>query len=220
VIRAVAFDLDGTLIDSTEAIVQSFFHTFDVLGETRPPRAEVVRSIGHVLEDQFALFTPTDPARCVAIYREHYARVACDLTQLLPHAREAVEALAADGFRLGFATSKRLLYSEMILRHHGVLDPFLSRVGPDEVARPKPHPDAVLESARRLEVAPAEMVFVGDTHFDVLSAREAGAPCVCVTTGYATRAELEALAPEAVYDSLLEVVAHIRARRNGARPGA
>jgi phosphoglycolate phosphatase len=48
-IRAVTFDLDGTLIDSTEAIVASFHHTFDAIGEPHPPRERLVGTIGHIL---------------------------------------------------------------------------------------------------------------------------------------------------------------------------
>jgi len=208
-IRAVAFDLDGTIIDSTEAIVESFFHTFDTLGEPRPDRQVIVGSIGHLLEDQFAMLAKTDPVECARVYREYYATVMCDKTFLLPGAVETLQRLQAVGIRLGFATSKLRAYSERILEHLGVLAFFESRIGPREVSNPKPHPAAVLASAEALGVRPNELVFVGDTHFDVLAARAAGVRCLCVTTGYATRAELEALEPEAVYDSLLELTAHI-----------
>ncbi len=210
-VLAVTFDLDGTIIDSTEAIVESFFHTFDTLGEPRPERDALVGTIGHLLEDQFALFSKRDPATCARVYREYYASVMCDKTFLLPGAREALEQLRASGMRIGFATSKLRTYSERILAHLGVLDFFESRIGPREVNHPKPHPAAVLASAEALGVPAHAMAFVGDTHFDVLAAHAAGARCLCVTTGYATRAVLEALEPEAVYDSLADVTRHLLA---------
>lgn len=211
-LKAVVFDLDGTLIDSTDAIVLSFMHTFDVIGEPRPPRDEVVRSIGYTLEDQFAMFTRHDRHDCTRIYRERYAQVCCEMTTLLPGGADALAALAASGLRLGFATSKRRTFAEMILQHLGVLDRFEVRVGPDDVARPKPAPDAMLRVLELFKLSPDELLLIGDTHFDVECARNAGVACVCVTTGYETRAELEALQPEAVYDALAEVATHILGR--------
>ena len=211
-LQAVVFDLDGTLIDSTDAIVLSFMHTFDVIGETRPEREAVVRSIGYTLEDQFAMFTKRDPRDCTRIYRERYGQVCREMTTLLPGGAETLAALACAGLRLGFATSKRRAFAEMILEHLGVLDRFEVRVGPDDVAKPKPAPDAMLKVLELFGVAPDELLLIGDTHFDVECARNAGVACVCVTTGYETREELEALEPEAVYDSLAEVATHILGR--------
>jgi len=208
-VSAVCFDLDGTLIDSTDAIVASFFHTFDVFGLPHPPRDRIVDTIGHVLEDQFQLFTDRDPHECTEVYRAHYGETCCERTTLLPGARELLERLQAAGLRLGFATSKRRCYAEQVLAHLEVLDYFSSRLGPDDVTQPKPDPEALFLAAEQLGVRPAEMVFVGDTHFDVLASRAAGVRCVCVTTGYATREALEALDPEAVYDTLAEVGDHI-----------
>jgi phosphoglycolate phosphatase-like HAD superfamily hydrolase len=210
-IRAVTFDLDGTVFDSTEAIVESFMHTFEVLGEPPPPRDAVVRSIGYVLEDQFALFTKRDPSECVRIYRDWYSTIACEKTTLLPGAEDSLSRLRAAGLKLGFATSKGRVYAEMILSHLGVLHYFESRIGPDEVTHPKPHPEAVWKSLEKLEVSCDEMFLVGDTHFDVLAARAAAVRCVCVCTGYNSREELVALQPEAVFDSLTEATAYMLA---------
>lgn len=208
-IRAVTYDLDGTLIDSTEAIVESFMHTFDVIGEPRPPREVIVRGIGHIIEDQFAQMTDRDPHECVRIYRAHYGKICCGKTFLLPGAAEGLAELQAMGLKLAFATSKRLSYAELILDHLGVLGYFESRIGPDEVAHPKPHPEAVLKSLEGLGVDADEMFFVGDTYFDVYAARDAGVRCLCVSTGYNTHEELESFAPEAVFRSLFDVTGYI-----------
>ncbi|MDZ4858112.1 MAG: HAD-IA family hydrolase [Candidatus Hydrogenedentes bacterium] len=208
-VRAVVFDLDGTLIDSTNAIVQSFLHTFDAIGEPRPAREAIIRSIGYTLEQQFALFTRHDPGDCARIYRSHYAEICCPMTSLMPGAREALDALNSIGLRLGFATSKRRLYAEMILEHLRVLHYFDVRIGPDDVTRPKPAPDAMLRALELFALAPGEVLFIGDSHFDVECARAAGVACLCVTTGYETRAELEELRPAGIYDSLREVADHV-----------
>lgn len=208
-ITAVCFDLDGTLIDSTEAIVDSFFHTFDTLGEPRPPREAIVNSIGHVLEEQFGLLCNHDPHECTRIYRAYYEQICRPMTVLMPGALECLQALDEAGLELAFATSKRRVYSEMILEHLGVLDYFSVRLGPDDVSRPKPDPEAVLKACELLNVTPHQLLFIGDMHFDVLAAHNAGVRCLCVTTGYARREELEALEPEQVFDGLDELTAYI-----------
>lgn len=212
-ITAVIFDLDGTLIDSTDAIVESFFHTCDTLGLPRPPRDNIVRSIGHTLPDQFRLITDHDPHECVRVYRAYYGQVACAKTTAMPGAAESVRRLREAGLRLGFATSKKRVFAELILDHLGMMDAFDAGIGPDDVTHPKPHPEAILKSLDRLGVAPEQAVVVGDTSFDVLAARAAGVRCLCVTTGYNTRQELLALNPEAVFDSLSELTEYILAHQ-------
>jgi len=203
-IRAVAYDLDGTFIDSTEAIVASFFHTFDTIGEPRPARETLVSGIGHIIEDQFALYTNTDPHHCTRIYRAYYGTICNDMTTLLPGARESLEQLGAAGLQIAFATSKHLRYAEQILDHLGVLGHFESRIGPGEVSRPKPDPECILRTLHNLRVEAGELIYIGDTDFDVKAAAAAGVECIAVTTGYNTRAQLEALAPLAVVDTLEE----------------
>lgn len=215
-ITAVTYDLDGTLIDSTEAIVTCFMRACDDLGLTRPARDDVVNSIGHILEDQFRLLTRGDPAECATTYRRHYERVCRDMTTLLPGARESLERVRAAGLRIGFASSKRRYFCELILDHLGVLDFFEMRLGPDDVTHPKPHPECVEKALAAFDITPDRMVFVGDTHFDVLAARQAGVACLCVTTGYNSREELEALNPEGVFDNLHDLTDHLLARCRGA----
>jgi 2-phosphoglycolate phosphatase len=216
-ITAVTYDLDGTLIDSTDAIVHCFMRACDDLGLARPPREDVVGTIGHILEDQFRLLTEGDPVECAKVYREHYEEFCRPMTTLLPGARESLERVRQAGLRIGFASSKRRRFCELILEHLGVLDYFELRLGPDDVAHPKPHPEAVLKALEYFGVAPGEMFFIGDTHFDVMAARNAGVPCLCVATGYNTREELEALRPEGVFDNLHLLTDYLLSNRDRRR---
>jgi phosphoglycolate phosphatase len=208
-IRAVAFDLDGTLIDSTAAIVDSFYYLFDVIGEPPPQRQDILRGIGAPFIDAVQMLTRHDPHECARLYGEHYRGTACAKTRLLPGARECVTALRAAGLRVGFASSRKLASAEMLLGHLALLDEFDCRITTEQVARGKPHPDLVLKALEALNAEPHEMFYVGDMDFDVLAARAAGVRCLCVATGYATRQELEALGPEAVFDTLEQTTAYI-----------
>lgn len=208
-VQAVVFDLDGTLIDSTDAIIESMLHTFREIGEREPLRDDLIRTIGYTMEQHFGLFTSHDVHDCARIYSQHHAKTMCARTRLLPGAAECLAELASRRMKIGFATSKRLDFARILLDELGVLHYFSSQIGPQEVTHPKPHPEAVLKSAAALGVPIDSLVYVGDTDFDVRAAHAAGARCLCVTTGYNTRQQLEALQPEAVYDCLDDVTAHL-----------
>ena len=208
-IRAVLFDLDGTLMDSTDAIVDSWFYTFDTIGEPRPARQAIVGSIGYPLRKQFPMLTDHDVDECIRIYRTHYTAHSAPKTTLLPGASEMLTEFAARDLRMGFVTSKKREAAEMLLEHLDALHYMEVRIGPLEVTRHKPDPEPVEKAMAALGVAPDETVFVGDMHFDVLAGQAAGVTVLAVTTGYETREQLEALAPHAVYDSLLDVRDHV-----------
>ena len=208
-IRAVLFDLDGTLMDSTDAIVDSYFHTFDTIGEPRPDRQFIIKTIGHPLRKQFHMMTEHDADDCIKIYRTHYTEHSPAKTTLLPGALDALQCFADRGLRMGFATSKKREAAEMLLEHLNALHFMEVRIGPLEVTRHKPDPEAVQKAMAALDVSPEETVFVGDMHFDVLAGLAAGVTTLAVTTGYQTREELEPLGAHAVYDSLDEVRDHV-----------
>ena len=214
-VQGVVFDLDGTLIDSTEAIVASMFHMFDALDLKRAPREAIIDSIGAVLEKQVATMTDHDPIECARVYRAHYADTACEQTIALPGARDALDSLADAGLALGFATSKRRTYAEVILNHLGLLDFFTARVGPDDVTNHKPHPEPIELAATQLGMEPATILYVGDLPIDHQAATAAGAKCCCVTTGYASRIELESAGVTHVFDGLADVASHVL---DGHRP--
>ena len=208
-IRAVLFDLDGTLMDSTDAIVNSYFHTFDTIGEPRPERGTIIGTIGDPLQKQFPTMTSHDVDECIRIYRAYYGEHSAAITTLLPGVEETLATLAGRGIKMGFVTSKRREAAEMLLEHLGALHYMDARIGPLEVTEHKPHPEPVQKAMAVLGVQPEETVFVGDMHFDVLAGLAAGAVTIAVATGYETRAQLEALAPDAVYDTMYEVRDHI-----------
>ncbi len=204
---SVGFDLDGTLIDSTDAIVASFFHAFHEKGHTPPSREAIIATISATLEDQFRLLAKLDVAEATRVYREHYLRTSPATTVLLPGVVEALDQLASAGIRMGVATSKRRSSAEPLLQHLQIDRYFKACIGPEDVARPKPHPDPIHALMRQMNIAqPDGLIYIGDTHFDAKAAQAAGVPFIGVTTGYATRAELEACGARTIVDSMAEAV--------------
>lgn len=215
-IRAVLFDLDGTLIDSTDAIVGSTQHTFEAMGRPVPTRAQILAGIGHPLPVSLAQLGMPDIPAATVIYRDHYAAIANDLTTLLPGVRETVEAFAEAGLQMAVVTSKRYEAAMPLLEYLRIGTHFALCIGPEQVKRAKPDPEGVLLAMQTFGVRPDETVFVGDMYFDVEAAHRAGVACLAVSTGYESRASLEALHPAAVFDHMLGVRGYVLARTSAA----
>ncbi len=205
-VRAIAFDLDGTLIDSTDAIVASVAHTFEVLEQTAPSREAIIATISLPLEAQFGQLWERVPDDAVPVYRAHYAEHAPGMTTLLPGVREALALAVDSGLPLGVATSKGRDASRQLLEHLGVLDRFRMVIGPEDVANPKPAPDAIHAAAAALGVDTADMAYIGDSPFDIRAAKAAGARAIAVSTGYCSAAELWRYEPDVLVHSLLDAV--------------
>jgi len=107
----ILFDLDGTLIDSTEAILESFSVAFDTFKEEAPADELIKAEIGHPLDHMFTKLGVSQEKvwDYVNAYKMHYRKISCDKTVLLPNAREAVE-LASRYATLGVVTTKTAKY--------------------------------------------------------------------------------------------------------------
>ncbi len=205
----ILFDLDGTLIDSTEAILESFHRTFDLHGGEDPSDAAIKALIGHTLDDMYLRvgIAPEAVETYVKSYKEHYRRISTAKTVLLPRAREAIEAAAAFA-RLGIVTTKTGLYSRELLEHFGVMDAFEVLIGREDVTYAKPHPEPVLAALKRMEADPGRSWLIGDTRLDAEASRRAGIKCVGVLSGYDNAEQLAALT-EFIQDDAFDAVRFI-----------
>ena len=187
------FDLDGTLIDSTEAILESFHTACRKMGFPSPADEEIKQLIGYPLDYMFAhVGVPKEKVwDFVAAYKEHYRVISKEKTVLLPKAREAVEE-AASFARLGIVTTKTGRYSRELMEHFGLLHYFEVLVGREDVTHPKPHPEPILNALAMMRPQKNERAYmIGDTKLDMECAKEAGVEAVGVLCGYGSKDELE-----------------------------
>lgn len=206
----VLFDLDGTVIDSTEAIVESFGVAFDHFGVQKPTAQEVISKIGYPLMVMFESLgvAPDQCEQFVARYKEHYRMVCNDKTILLPNAKKAIE-LAHSVATLGVVTTKTSRFSKEILDHLGVGEFFDVIVGFDDVKNPKPHPEPILLALDRLQNPNKQTYMIGDTPLDIIAANSAGVTPMAVLSGYSTKEQLESY-DCAIFDSVFEACVEIR----------
>ena len=172
------FDLDGTILDTTELILNSFVHAFrEGLGET-VTEDELMVHFGRPLLTQFRVMRPhledAEIDRLVNIYRQHNETEHDRFVTVVPGADEGLRTLHAKGFPLGIVTSKRLNLTEHGLRLFGLLDLFQVVVHMDSTPRHKPHPEPVQHALSLMGGTPEQAAYVGDSPYDMTSGKEAG----------------------------------------------
>jgi len=205
----ILFDLDGTLIDSTEAILESCAMAYAVLGGEAPPEWKIKAEIGHPLDHMFATFGIAEEVvwEYVAAYKNHYRMISCEKTHLLPGAREAVMQAYSHAV-LGVVTTKTAKYSVELLEHMGLMDYFDVLIGREDVRFPKPHPEPIEKALAKLPTVTDRIWMVGDTCMDMQCAREAKVGAVGVACGYGSQEKLAACSDK-VCQSAREAVAFI-----------
>ncbi|MDQ1325084.1 MAG: Hydrolase [Campylobacterota bacterium] len=207
--KTILFDLDGTLIDSTDAILESFHAAFEAFGKQIPPHETIKAQIGHPLDVMFAtLGAPKDQIDCyVEAYKMHYRQISCQKTVLLPQAAKAVH-LASQHAKLGIVTTKTAKYSIELLEHMGIMKYFEVLVGREDVTYPKPHPEPILKAILKLQSDKNKCWMIGDTPMDILAAKDAGIHAAAVKCGYADEATLSSLTDH-VYENAFKAVQFI-----------
>ena len=185
--KAVCFDFDYTLADSTDSIVAGFVHGLTGLGWPAPDREAIRATIGYLLEDSYAMLTgDSDPAR-QAQFRTLFTQAALERqrreTILFPGAAELLRALKAQGIKTAIVSTKRGDTIEVILERLGVADTIALVIGSADVKRHKPDPEGLLAAMDRLGVAPEETLFCGDTVLDAGAAQNAGTHFAAVLNG-------------------------------------
>jgi phosphoglycolate phosphatase len=208
----ILFDLDGTLIDSTEAILESFGVAYETHGERVPDEALIKAQIGHPLDAMFSTLGVAEEKvwDYVHAYKMHYRTISCQKTILLPKAKEAVE-LASRHATLGVVTTKTAKYSVELLEHLGLMHHFEVLIGREDVENPKPHPEPIHKALEKLPKVSEKIWMVGDTCMDMLSARAANVVGVGLTCGYADEASL-INCTDHIYKNALEAVQFIAKR--------
>jgi len=206
----ILFDLDGTVIDSTEAILEGFRVAFKTFGGEIPTDEAIKREIGHTLEDMFLTLGVDEKmvAKHVNAYKMHYRIISCQKTILLDGAREAIEE-ASKFATLGVVTTKTGEYSTILLEHMNLMHYFSVLIGREHVENPKPHKEPVLKALTKLEHDRSRTWMIGDTCMDIESANSAGINSVAVTSGYATHSMLNQCATD-ICKNVLEAVNYIK----------
>lgn len=204
-VNAVLFDLDGTLVDSSKAIINAVEKVLELKGLTCD-RAKVARMIGVPLENIFSFLVPNlsqeEIWQLVHEYRKYYVKHHLENTAINPHAEALLRELKEKGLKLGIITTKYKEPVMEVLSHFGLSELFDVVVTGYEVIRHKPAPDIVLAAAKRLRTDPKRCVVVGDSPLDVQAGKRAGSFTIAVLSTAYSRKQLESAKPTIIIEKL------------------
>jgi phosphoglycolate phosphatase len=214
----IAFDLDGTLIDTAPDLIATLN---EILARHRVPplpydsaREMIGGGVKSLLEkglsEQGRPFSPQD---LDAVYREylaHYSAHIADHSRPYPGLLDALDHLERQGFRLAVCTNKLESLSRQLLQALGLTDRFAAICGQDTFGTPKPHPDMLRKTVRMAGGDPNRSLMVGDSVTDIDTARAAGVPVIAVDFGY-TPIPVTHFAPDRVISHFDELAAAVDA---------
>lgn len=188
--KTILFDLDGTLIDGTQAILEAFEVALQGT-QTHFDDERIKAMIGFPLDIMFANlgFVGEQITERIAAYKAHYLQIYLAQTTLLPRVKEALSK-ARDFADLAVVTTKGTASSKAILRNLGVLHLFGAVVGRDDVSEPKPSAEPILKALTLLDKGKTDAFMVGDTHLDIKAAQNAKISPIAITCGYESEQNL------------------------------
>lgn len=203
--RLAVFDCDGTLADSQANICRAMEAAYAGAGLAPPPRAAIRGIVGLSLVEAVAALAPeADDAlhrALAADYKLAFQRLRAsgELAHepLYDGLVAALDALAADGWRLGVATGKSDRGLALLLAHHGLTSRFVTLQTADRHPS-KPHPSMLQQAMAEAGAHPHMTVMIGDTSYDMAMARAAGVRAVGVTWGYHDETALRIAGAQAI----------------------
>lgn len=209
----ILFDLDGTLIDSTDAIVSTFHHSFKVHEYLHVEDEAIKALIGYPLDIMYKeLGVHEDKVwDFVATYKEEYRKISTIKTKLLPQAVEAIQK-ASEFAELGIVTTKTGKYSKVLMEHFNLMKYFKVLIGYEDVENPKPHQEPILKALESFDTKNKDIWMIGDTKLDLISAKNANVNSIGLLCGYGKKETLKEFT-NIILDDSLEAVNYLKSRK-------
>lgn len=213
--KAILFDMDGTLIDSSEGITKSVQYALRHYGIEVSDLESLKNFIGPPLSDSFMRFydfSQEQAREAVDVYRERYNVTGIFECSLYPGVRECIEELKRKGYLIGMASSKPEISCRRILEHFDILPLFDDVVGATMDGKIDTKEEVLNEVLRRWkDISREEMCLIGDTMFDVEGANLVGVPCIAVSFGFGDVNHMVAAGAKAVCDDMRSLPAIVDA---------
>lgn len=216
-IKFIAFDLDGTLLDSVPDLAIAADQTVQALGFPSVSELQVRDYVGNGADvligrslSQSLTINPelSDELRAKArvLFDDFYEQTGHQLSHLYPTVKETLEELHQAGFTMAIVTNKPSKFVPEILEQHGISKYFVDVLGGDAFAEKKPNPVALNWLMTKHQLQPSDMLMVGDSKNDILAAKNAGCASFGLTYGYNHGEPISASNPDFVADRLAELL--------------
>lgn len=192
--QTILFDLDGTLTDSGQGILNSVAYALEKMGIEEPDTANLNRFIGPPLYESFSRFyqlSPEDTQSAIDAFRVYFKEKGMFENQLYPGIIPLLEELRTAGKTLVIATSKPEIFAKQILEHFGIAHYFDVIAGASLDSSRISKADVIGYAINQLEAFPKHAVMIGDREHDIEGARMHQLPAIGVLYGYGNKQEFE-----------------------------
>jgi phosphoglycolate phosphatase len=214
--RTLVFDLDGTLIDSAPDLVDTLNVVFAREGLPPVPYETARMFIGGGARMMIArggaaegrVFSPGELDRLFEDFIAHYTAHIADRSLPFPGLNNALDALAAGGWRFAVCTNKIERLSTLLLTKLGLADRFVTICGQDTFGMQKPDPEILRRTIAAAGGDLQNAIMIGDSATDIRTARAAGIPVIAVNFGYSERPVAE-FGPDRVIGRFAELPASV-----------
>ena len=205
--KVILFDLDGTLTDPQLGICQSINYALEHFGVQPKPLNQLTKYIGPPLLDSFAeMLGEEKAAAAVEKYRERFSVTGLYENEIYPNVAETLNLLHSKGYILCTASSKPQIFVEKILKYFDIYKYFTVVGGASLDGKICEKEDVIKQVLEMVKAAPADVVMVGDTKFDLIGADKMNLDAIGVTYGFGSREELEKYPHIALIDDITHIV--------------
>jgi pyrophosphatase PpaX len=205
VFKAVLFDVDGTLLDTTEFIFQAFEFALAQHGYAQKDRSELARLVGKPLSYDYSVLAPGSDVELMSRSHREFQLDHLDLAKTYPSTVETLEMLRDANLKIAAVTTRARASTIETLKLCGIGKYIDYVVAYEDVANVKPDPEPVLKALNYLEIEPYKAVMTGDSDADVIAGKNAGTTTIGATYGFhGTR--IADSNPDHLIDSINEII--------------
>ena len=194
-LKAIVFDFDYTLGDSTQGIALSINYALSRLGYEQRDIADIKRTVGLSLKETYCALTASDNEeeiqQFIRLFKEKADQVMVDHTQVYEGVKEVLQKIKACGYKTAIVTSKYHYRIRQILDKFDANELIDVIVGAEDVKVEKPDPEGLLWTVKHLHVEKEEVLYVGDSLVDAKTAENADVAFAAVLTGTTTKEEFQ-----------------------------
>ncbi|MES3032049.1 MAG: HAD-IA family hydrolase [Patescibacteria group bacterium] len=184
-ITTILFDIDGTILDTRDFILNATEHALSSLGKPIPDRAVMAKHVGKAFEEYYAsLVGPGDHVKDLMKLHHDFQLSNLDLAKLFEGTLETLKVLHEKGYKIAAVTSRSKQTSSQTLADCGILDFFDTVISKEDTKDLKPNPAPLFLALGRLGEQPENAVMIGDSHFDIEAGKNAGIKTIRATYGF------------------------------------
>jgi phosphoglycolate phosphatase len=205
--RNIIFDLDGTLTNPYQGILNSLQYALRSMNYSPVPSEVPSAFIGPPLQRSFMElfgFNKKQTELAVEHFRVYYGRQGLYENEVFEGISELLEALHTSGYKLFVATSKLEKYARIILEHFE-LDKYLDDMAGADYKGKHTKAELILKLIDQYRLKKEETVMIGDTHFDIVGAKDVGIESIAVGYGFGEEIQLKSFEPEHFSNSVEEL---------------